>query len=205
MTEDDQGSVTRWLYRLRAGDAEAAQPLWERYFQRLVDLARRSLRAARQSRADEDEEDAALSAFDTFCAGARAGRFPRLDDRDDLWRLLVCLTTRKAIDQRRRRSARIRGGGRVALETDLRSTSDDGRIVDQIVGAEPSAAFAAQLAEDYRRRMESLRDPTLQRIARMKFESHTNEEISTTLGCSLRTVTLKLELIRKRWTDEPPP
>ena len=32
-----------------------------------------------------DEEDVALSAFDSFCRGAEQGRFPRLDDRDDLW------------------------------------------------------------------------------------------------------------------------
>jgi hypothetical protein len=45
-----------------------------------------------------DEEDVALSAFDSFCRGAEQGRFPQLSDRDDLWRLLFVITERKAID-----------------------------------------------------------------------------------------------------------
>src|SRR4051812_38496320 len=98
---DDHGSVTLWLGALRAGDLDAAQPLWERYFARLVRLARARLHAT--PRADADEEDAALSAFDSFCDGAARGRLPRLADRDELWRLLVVLTARKAAAQARRR------------------------------------------------------------------------------------------------------
>jgi len=69
MATGDQGSVTHWLGELRAGDRGAAQPLWDRYFQRLVVLARARLRAVQAATADADEEDAALSAFDSFCAG----------------------------------------------------------------------------------------------------------------------------------------
>ena len=39
------GSVTQWLRMLQAGDQAAARPLWERYFRRLVGLARRKLRS----------------------------------------------------------------------------------------------------------------------------------------------------------------
>jgi hypothetical protein len=87
-----EGSVTHWLGQLCAGDQAAAQPLWERYFQRLVDQARARLRAT--PRRVADEEDVALSVFDSFCRGAERGRFPQLSDRDDLWRLLVVITGR---------------------------------------------------------------------------------------------------------------
>jgi hypothetical protein len=90
------GSVTNWLVQLKEGDAAAAQPLWERYFPRMVVLARKWLQGAR--RREADEEDVALSAFDSFCRGAAQGRFPQLADRDDLWRLLVVVTARKALD-----------------------------------------------------------------------------------------------------------
>ena len=33
-------SVTRWIDLLKAGDPAAAQPLWQRYFEQLVRLAR---------------------------------------------------------------------------------------------------------------------------------------------------------------------
>src|SRR6516225_7420638 len=89
-----EGSISRWLGPLKAADAEAAQELWERYFGRLVKVARKRLRSRRPRTADE--EDVALSAFHSLCRGAQRGRFPQLEDRDDLWRLLVVLTNRKA-------------------------------------------------------------------------------------------------------------
>ena len=58
------GSVTGWIDRLKAGDHAAAQPLWERYFARLVGLARQRLEG--QPRRAADEEDVALSAFTRF-------------------------------------------------------------------------------------------------------------------------------------------
>src|SRR5947209_17654517 len=90
------GSVTTWLGQLRVGNRAVAQQLWQRYYTRLVHLARRKLQGLRHAGADE--EDVALSAFDSFYRGAEQGRFPRLDDRHNLWELLVVITARKAID-----------------------------------------------------------------------------------------------------------
>src|SRR5688572_81469 len=86
-------SITRWLNELRDGDTKAAQPLWETYFRRLVQLANRRLHRAPRRAADE--EDVALSAFKSFCMGVQQGKFPRLADRDDLWPLLVAITAHK--------------------------------------------------------------------------------------------------------------
>src|SRR3954451_5114889 len=116
MDSDDKGSITLWVGALKAGDHEAAQKLWERYFDRLVHVARAQLRASRRRGVDEDEEGAALSAFGALCAGAARGRFPHLADRDDLWRLLLVITARKAVDQMQRRGRQDPGGGRVGRE-----------------------------------------------------------------------------------------
>ncbi len=59
-------------------------------------LARTGLRGA--ARRVADEEDAALSAFDSFCRRAAQGQFPDLKDRDGLWALLVVITARKAAE-----------------------------------------------------------------------------------------------------------
>src|SRR4051794_14548651 len=109
MSCEGEGSVTRWISDVRAGQGSAAQHLWERYFDRLVRLARSKLHARRRG-VVEDEEDAALSAFDSFCRGAAGGHFPQLGGRDDLWRLLVTITARKALDQVERQGAIRRGG-----------------------------------------------------------------------------------------------
>src|SRR5258707_13878821 len=89
------GSVSHWINLLKSGDPAAVQSLWEAYFPRLVALARKKLREAPRRAADE--EDVALSAFDSFCDGVARGRFPRLTDRDDLWHVLVTITARNAL------------------------------------------------------------------------------------------------------------
>src|SRR5262245_58193285 len=68
------GSVTALLERLKAGDHEAVRLLWQRYYPRLVGLARKRLQAVPRRAADE--EDAALSAFNSFCQRAEQGQFP---------------------------------------------------------------------------------------------------------------------------------
>jgi hypothetical protein len=201
--DEPLGSVSRWIADFKAGNAQAFQPLWDRYYAMLVERARAKLAALRSSTAVHDEEDLASSAFQLLYEGVRAGRFPRLDDRDDLWRLLVHLTACKAVDPHRAENRQKRAGGKVLRETDLIAagdgTSDAGSPLDQIIGAEPSPEFAAMVAEEYVRRLDELGDETLRRIAELKLACHSNEAIRQQLGCSLRTVTLKLELIRKKW------
>ena len=111
------GSVTHWVGQLKAGERDAAQQLWEAYFRRLVGLARKKLQGAKVRTADE--EDVALSAFDSFCRGAEHGRFPQLGDRNDLWRLLVVITGRKAIDLIQKEGRQKRGGGALLGESAL--------------------------------------------------------------------------------------
>jgi RNA polymerase sigma factor (sigma-70 family) len=201
MSTDDSGSVTHWLGALQSGDLDAAQPLWERYFARLVRLAQARLRTWRGAGGAEDEEDAALSAFDSFCRAATEDRFPRLDDRDDLWRLLVAITERKATDEMRRAGRLKRGSGRVHNEADLAAgrPDDEPAGLDRIAGPQPTPEFAAEFAEEYRRLFEALRDEELRRIAVWKLEGHTVDEIAAQLGCARRTVARRLELIRTLW------
>ena len=61
---------------------------------------------------------------------------PGSDDRDDLWRLLVAITERKAIDQMRRARRVKRGGGRVRTEADLAAggPDDEPAGLDKIAG-----------------------------------------------------------------------
>jgi len=179
-----EGSVSRWLVGLKAGDPDAAQKLWERYFRRLVGLARLKLQGAPRRAASE--EDVALSAFASFCQGVEQGRFPQLDDRDNLWRLLVVLTARKAWRLLRREGQQKRGGGADFGEAEL----------DGIVGPEPTPEFAAEVAEEYRRLLAALADRELESVALWKMEGYTNAEIAGRLGCAPRTVERKLQVIR---------
>src|SRR5215831_17169934 len=108
MSMSSAGSITHWIGQLKAGDPVAAQKLWEVYFRRLVGLARKKLQGA--ARRAADEEDVALSAFASFCRRAERGQFPQLLDRDDLWQLLMVITTRKALNQVQHERRQKRGG-----------------------------------------------------------------------------------------------
>jgi DNA-directed RNA polymerase specialized sigma24 family protein len=200
MATGDEGSVTRWLREFKAGDAAAAQRLWERYFADLVRLARARLRKA--PRAAEDEEDVALSAFGAFCTAAAQGRYPCLDDRYDLWRVLVTVTKNKASDLRRRQRRLKRGSGRVAPEADV--AGPEGDLLDHLVGTAPTPEFAAMVAEEYRLRLAALPEAALRRVAEMKLEGYSNEEIARRLGLGLRSVVRKLDRIRRTWLGEAP-
>lgn len=194
----EQGSVTRWITQLRAGDQAAADPLWDRYFERLVALARtRLLKASRRA---ADEEDVALSAFHSFCRAAERGRFPKLDDREDLWRLLVCFITRKAAHFLRDRS-RLKRRGRTGHGVSPCHGNEEIDL-ELIAAEEPSPDFVAEMADEYRRLMGHLGDDTLRSVAVWKMEGYTNEEIAGKLRCVPRTVERKLRLIRTIWESE---
>ena len=197
-----RGSVTGWLHKLKEGDHAAAQALWERYFHRLVGLARRRLHG-RPCRA-ADEEDVALSAFDSFCRAAGENRFARLLDRNDLWQLLVMLTARKALRASKHERRQKRGGGRVFSATDLAAAAgaDGEDELARVIGPEPSPDFAAQVAEECGRLLGILKEEALRRIALWKMEGYTTEEIAGRLGCAPRTVERKLRRVRSLWSDE---
>lgn len=196
-------SVTGWISRLEAGDAAAAQQLWERYYQRLVGLARKKLRQLPRRAADE--EDVVLSAFDSFCRGVAGGRFPQLEDRDNLWRLLMVITARKAHDLIQRERRQKRGGGAVRGESALQRAVEEsaaGAGLDQVVGRAPTAAFAAQVAEQCQRLLDTLASSDLRAVAIWKMEGYTNQEIADKLGCVPGTVERKLRVIRSLWKRE---
>src|SRR5262245_30617189 len=182
MTEAQGDSVSVWIESLKAGDAEAAQKLWGRYFQALVRLARDRLRGAPKMVADE--EDAALSAFDSFVRGAARNRFPRLDERDDLWRLLVVISERKAMDQAQRERRQKRGGRKHQRPPVLSDGAASGR---GIAALEPTPEFAALVADECRYLLGQLRDDALRTVALLRMEGYTNAEIADQLGCSLRS------------------
>lgn len=187
-----QDSISIWLARLKDGDQAAAQPLWERYYGRLVALAGSRIRASR--RAADDAEDVALSAFDSFCRSAASGRFPQLEDRDDLWRVLVTIVARKTID-RSTREQRLKRGGSDVVAVQIDWTT--------VFSSEPTPDFAAEAAEEFERLLQALNDNVLQSIALWKMEGFTVTEIAARLGCAPRTVERKLRMIRQVWSRPP--
>lgn len=190
--------VTEWLHRLKAGDRTNVQHLWERYYPKVVRLARQRLGSCPRRAADE--EDVALSAFNSFCKGVEEGRLPKLTDRDSLWAHLFLLVIRKAHYLTKKELSKKRGGGKVLDEADLHGQDGEPGL-EQFLGREPSPELAAEVAEECGRLLSCLKDDELRSVAQWKLEGYTNDEIATKLGCVRRTVERMLSVIRGLWRN----
>jgi RNA polymerase sigma factor (sigma-70 family) len=195
-------TVSQWIDGLKSGDQSAAAMLWQRYYRRLLGLARKKL--GDSPRRVADEEDVALSAFRSFCERAQEDRFPDLRDRNDLWHLIVRITERKAYDQFRKQTRKKRGSGLVGGESVFvkLQVSSEGAGINAVAGPEPTPEFAAEMVEAVRRLMDQLEDDELRQIALYKLEGYTNEEIAGKIGRALPTVERRLRLIREKWHGE---
>ena len=179
----DGASVTHWIHEVKAGaEGEAQQRLWERYFDRLVALARSKLGGLRGW---EDSEDVALSAMKTFFQRASHNRFPQLGDRTALWPLLVTITVRKAASVQR---------SQLAQKRDVRKNVS----VEAVAGEEPTPELAQEVFDRGNHLLDVLDDDVLREVARLKLEGYTNKEIAGQIGKAVSTVERKLSLIRKQ-------
>ena len=188
-----EGSISRWIGRVKGGDSLAAEALWRRYFPRLVALARRELGPRRCL---ADEEDVALSTLDRFCRAAREGRYPDLADRAGLWRLLFRIARRRVVDASRYEQRHRRAAGRTR-PSPAREGRGDGAA--EWIDAGPTPALAAMMLEEYQRLLAQLDKSEMREIAMAKMEGCSNEEIAKRLDCSVRTVERRLRLIRDNW------
>lgn len=187
----DCGSVTQFFGQLRTGSPAAAEALWERFFPRLVALARKTLAGRPQRVADAD--DAVQSAFASFCLRVKAGEY-EVGNRTDLWNLLGVITANKARMQARREGAEKRGGGRVVSEGGLTRPDGNPLPLDEAVAGVVATDFDLQCA-DLLDRLE----PELRKIAVLRLLGYRNAEIAHMHECTERRIERKLNLIRLRW------
>jgi DNA-directed RNA polymerase specialized sigma24 family protein len=189
-TDDPAGSVTCFFTQLRRGDSRAAEALWQRFFPRLVALAHKTLAGRPQRVADAD--DAAQSAFASFCQRVQEGEY-EVGDRTDLWNLLGVITANKARMQARREGAAKRGGGRVVGEHAL--TRADGSPLPLDEAADQRTADFDCHSEELLSQLE----PELREIAVLRLLGYRNREIARMHDCTERKIERKLQLIRLRW------
>lgn len=181
-------TITQWIAGLRDGDERAARAVWEAFFDRLRGYALRKLGDA--PRRVRDEEDLALSAIQALCAGAMEGRFHKLDNRDDLWQVLVMITARKASNVRRQHLARGEAGESAVV------SPDEGGLADVLAGPAPEFAESISTACE---ELLGVLDDKLREVALLKFAGHTNEEIAQLRGRSVKAVERYLQMIRLKW------
>ncbi len=195
-------SVTLWLKELEQGSGAAANELWRRYFERLVKLAGKNLRNV--PRRISDEEDVAINVFHSLCDGVENGRFDQLDDRDDLWKLLVVMTRHKTYNQIRHQTAKKRGGKEVRGHSILGDGSEVGGAAgfDVFFGNGPTPEFLISVQEEQERLVGLLSDASHRQIVQLRLQGYSVDETAEKMDISPRSVKRKLAIIREAWTAE---
>jgi RNA polymerase sigma factor (sigma-70 family) len=184
-------SVSEWLEECRRGDDEAAGRLWERYFRRMVALARTRLQVLRR-RAAADEEDVAQSAFAAFCRAIRQERYPDVRDRDALFRVLVTYTRRKSADLIDRERAAKRGHGQ----------AEGASALDDAADRKPLPDVAAEMAEQFQVFLNSIRDERMLEAVILRMEGYETKEIAERVGVAPPTARRWLALLQARLEEQ---
>ncbi len=188
--DPELGSVTHLFALARTGDAAAFGPLWQRFFPRLVGLAKKRLSG--RAAAANDAEDAAQAALISFWEQIRSGEYLQDLCRGSLWSLLATITVRKVGKQLRNDAAVRRGEGRVLSAADLTGANSLAEMIS-VLPTQELDLLAAEL-------MESLPEE-LQPVAMLRLFGHTTEEIAVQLDWTQRKVQRKLEIVRLRWSE----
>ncbi|MDB4732825.1 ECF-type sigma factor [Planctomicrobium sp.] len=198
MATDEQMTepVTQWIDGLQQGDESATRKIWEHFVKQLCVAMREKLHP--ETRRVYDEEDAAISAFRSFCNGVEQGRFPDLNDRHSLWRLLLVIASRK-VTHRHRYEQQQRRDVRKNLEASLFSPTDESGAAGlaQFTSREPTPELQAEFMETSSELFNSLNNTELKEIAQLKIEGFTDGEIAAQLNLSRQAVQRKMERIRR--------
>lgn len=189
-------SVSEWIEHIKCGDHSALNSLWQRYFERICHFANRKLGSAK--RGAIDEHDLASEALQAIWDGANAGRFRQLENRDDLWQLLVVITSRKAANIHRHQA--IRGEHPDAVQQTNESLVAE--FADLLVSP-PTESLIDEIPLSCHDLLSGL-DESHRKIALMRLAGHSNLDIADAQRCSVATVERRLRKIRLSWAEYAP-
>ena len=190
--EISKGSVSGWISQMRTGDPIAIGSLVTRYFGKLAQYANSKLR--RGIRVTDDGEDIANSVLEIVTRCTSNGRYPNLQDRDDLWFLMIAIAQNKVIDSQRTELRRERKVASTHTMTDMLETynMDLEKFLSNDEANSPLKLM--EIVDCWEEQIKNLPDGSRE-VARLKMDGYNNREISDKLGMLYRTVDRKVQLI----------
>ncbi len=182
---------------MRQGDPVAIEKLVARYFKKIANFANKRLR--RGIHVLDDGEDIAISVLQSITSNSAKGRFPNLQDRDDLWLMMIMIAQHDVIDKQRPASRRERRSESMLTMTDLLETYNIN--LDLFLSQRDSHTKLMEIAECWEDLLKSLPDERCRDIAQLKLKGHSNLEIAGLLRLIPKTVDRKIKMIMQRWND----
>lgn len=187
--------ITQWLKNIDQDPDLAMNVLWEHFFTRLVQRAKKEV--SKRPQRSKDEEDVAVEVMHSFYKGLSRGRFENIQNREELWKVLVTLATRKAARAYRENQTLKRGGGDVRGESVfLNSPGGIGNATGEF-----DERFEEIVFQEMLECLESLNDPTLKKVAQLRLEGYSIQEIALKMNVVPRTIDRKLQRIRIAWEE----
>jgi len=190
------GSVSHWLAKSDAQDvSDGAQLLWMRFGVRLVRLARRQLRQAKDPA--YEAEDLALSTLGAYLLDSLNHGSFRPANRHQLWSLLSTISLNKSRNFRKS-LARTKRHPEVAKAENLQSRMH--LLQDRSTNSPELVAILADQCE-FLLRVLDRHDPTgeLKTIGLMRLDGASQSKIAKALGCTRFTVAARINLIQSIW------
>ena len=190
----EPGSITQWLQRLQDGESDAAKEIWSRYYPRVIRLA--AIQLIKSDDRSIDEEDVAQSTFRTVYLAVMNGKYPDIEDRRDLWRLLLVSTLNRVRRHYRDSRTLKRSVNELVTQDQTRR-----RLLLEISGPDAQAEMA-DLIETLFLRLDQ-EDPTgeLRKIALLQLEEHSASAIARRLKRRKNHVLQRIRLIRILWEE----
>ena len=198
----EDNSISRQLDGIKQDDEAAIAAFWDRYYPALAKFAEKRLEAIGVQQRAFNGEDVAASAMMSFLRAVQKNRFPMLDSKDGLFRLLRRITVRKVTDRKRKCQTLKAGSGDLRGESAFGSNADSGTApgIDGVQGESPSPEWIAIMEEECQKLFALLQDDELQSIACYRLEGYSNLEIAAKLSCAVATVERRLKQIRACWS-----
>jgi DNA-directed RNA polymerase specialized sigma24 family protein len=191
---EDLGSVSNWLKEIKSGDVDAVEAIWKRYYQRVVAFAIQRMKINPDCAVDG--EDIAQLTMHRFCLNASSGQYPNLDDRQQLWDLLVVCTLNR-IRKHLRDCNRIKRSGlnRVVFKFKRSEALED-------LQAPEGPTIMADMVQSWLDRLDR-EDPTgqLKQIAIWSMEDISGSEIARIIKKRKSLVLQQIRLIRILWEE----
>lgn len=176
----EDAPVSEWIRGVKLGDDDAATNLWAHCFAKLIAMSRKRLKGI--ATPIYDEEIIANHAYESFCL--RAARFPQLEDRGDLWKILATIVSRKVskVVQKKDRS----------ISSDMEMSESTGPTADDVVTAN----------DEFDRLLDLLESDRLRAVAVLKLEGHSHNDIAKAIGRAVSSVERYVRRIRETWENE---
>jgi DNA-directed RNA polymerase specialized sigma24 family protein len=197
MANNTIGSVSKWILGARQGDPVAIEQIVSRYFARLA----RSVRSMQdaQERQLKSGKDVSADILMKISRELSAGEHQELQNRNDLWVLLISIVEEYVI---RRRDGRQQHDDIFPLElplTDYLNSCD--QDLELMLSKGNKYGNLQAILDQMEDLVAMVKDPKSKEIASLKLQGLSNREIGSRLGIVAKTVDRKMKKIVSRWTD----